>query len=52
MKRTNPPTNRKPTPEDLLKKLRQVDETELKDVVGGIGRCAGGCPHRCNQNEQ
>ena len=52
MKRQTPPTKQKPSPEDLLKKLRQVDEAELKDVVGGIGRCVGGCGHRCNDNQQ
>ena len=50
MKRQNPPAKRKPTQEELLKKLRQIDDAQLKDVVGGIGRCVGGCGRHCNEN--
>jgi hypothetical protein len=49
MKRKNPPTQ-KPSPEDLLKKLRQLDEEQIKDVRGGLAgdRCMGRCGHHCN----
>ena len=55
MKRQNPPatTNTtKPSPEDLLKKLRQLDEDQIKDVVGGRAgdRCAGRCAGRCHSS--
>ena len=51
MKRTKPaPNTRKPSTDDLLKKLREVDDETLKTVYGGDAcnsRCCrdndGGC---------
>jgi hypothetical protein len=48
MKRTKTPTQRKPTPQDLLEKLRKLDEDQLKEVLGGCGRCTGHCSGRCD----
>jgi len=47
MKRDKPQPEQdtKPTPEDLLKKLRELDDQQLKDVHGGV-RCNGRCGHK------
>lgn len=47
MKRTKPTEKKKPTSEELLKKLRQLDEAQISQVHGG-DRCAGWCGHRCH----
>jgi len=49
MKRTKPtPRKPTPTPQDLLEKLRKRDEDQLKEVLGGCGRCTGNCMGRCD----
>jgi len=45
MKRTKK-MSRTPTPQDLLEKLRQVDEDQMKEVLGGCGRCTSHCMGR------
>jgi len=51
MKRDKPQPEQdtKPTPEDLLEKLRQLDEAQLKDVRGG--NAGGRCNSRCRNME-
>jgi hypothetical protein len=52
MKRTKPTDKRKPTAEELLKKLRELDDKQIGQVHGGDAcwaRC-GGCGHRCHED--
>ena len=43
----SPATQEQPTVEDLLEKLRQLDDDQLKGVTGGRDKCGSGQCMKC-----